>query len=378
MKNFILLFILSVLSIAVKAQSPQAINYQAVARDNSGNPITNRNIGVRVVILSGSSTGTSVYSETHNVTTNQFGLFNIEIGRGVVQSGIFAQINWGSNTHFAKIDIDQNGGTNYQFVGTSQMLSVPYALYAENIAMLYEVNLKTDTVNLYQGDTINGLGYQYAPRPSYIAGEYENLVMSHSTLPIGVSEALAYPVTFTSDMFKEITPYIYESEIWRLTANSNSVPGNYPITFTATNSRGRVKSDKYILSILPCNIQTENGSVGIYKGTWNILTLTFNDTISIINNVQNDAQILFNSKIFNNFNATINGNYVNIPQSQNYPSFTLGAITATNVSFKGTGKFDCTSKTIKLELKFMSGTVTGGGPITNLTGLSLIGTFIKP
>ena len=376
MRNFILLFILSVITITVKAQSPQAINYQAVARDNSGNPLTNRNIGVRVGILSGSSTGTSVYSETHSVTTNQFGLFNIEIGRGVVQNGVFAQINWGSNTHFAKIDIDQNGGTNYQFVGTSQMLSVPYALYAENIAMLYEVNLKTDTVNLYQGDTINGLGYQYAPKPSYIAGEYEDLVMSHSTLPNGVSEILSYPVTFTSNMFQELIPYTYESEIWRLFANANSTPGYFPITFRATNSRGRIKSDKYILHILPCNIQTENGSVGIYKGTWSF-PLTLNDTLTISNTIQNDGQIVFNSKTFNiNFNATINGNYVNIPQTQNYPTLTFGTITATNVSFKGTGKFDCTNNTIKIELKFVTGTLSSG-PITNLAGISLTGTFTK-
>jgi hypothetical protein len=133
MKKLCLYLIAVTFVTIVYAQTPQAVNYQAVARDNSGTPLANTALGVKISILSGSSSGTLVYSESFAVTTNQLGLFNIEIGRGSVLSGTFASINWGVNTYFAKVEIDPSGGTTYQLLGTSQLLSVPYALYAENV-----------------------------------------------------------------------------------------------------------------------------------------------------------------------------------------------------------------------------------------------------
>ena len=119
------------------AQAPQAINYQAIARNSAGNPIALTSISVRFRILQGSSTGTAVYAETFpspaflTVMTNSVGLFNLAIGRGTVQSGVFANITWGSGTFYLEVAIDPAGGTAYQVVGTApQMLSVPYALFA--------------------------------------------------------------------------------------------------------------------------------------------------------------------------------------------------------------------------------------------------------
>lgn len=114
------------------AQSPQKFNYQGVARDNGGNIIANQNIGLRLSILSGSMNGTVQYSETQHVTTNDFGLFTIAIGDGTPVSGSFNGVGWGSNSHFLKMEMDPAGGSAYQLMGTSQLLSVPYALYAEN------------------------------------------------------------------------------------------------------------------------------------------------------------------------------------------------------------------------------------------------------
>lgn len=132
MKNYLLFLWLCIASISVFAQAPEAFNYQAVARDNSGNPLVSRSIKVKIGILSGSISGTTVYAETHTVTTNQFGLFNLAMGSGTVVSGTFASINWGSNSFFTKVEIDPNGGNSFQLLGTSQLLSVPYALYAKN------------------------------------------------------------------------------------------------------------------------------------------------------------------------------------------------------------------------------------------------------
>lgn len=124
----------------VAAQVPQAINYQAIARTSTGAPIVNAAIGVRFKILQTSATGNSVYSETHAPTTNQVGLFNLQIGNGGNKVGVFANIDWGSGAYFLEVATDPAGGTNYQVVGTpSQFLSVPYALRSScNCSMMVD------------------------------------------------------------------------------------------------------------------------------------------------------------------------------------------------------------------------------------------------
>ncbi|MCD6446659.1 MAG: hypothetical protein J7L40_00680, partial [Candidatus Marinimicrobia bacterium] len=128
-----LFFTLTALVIGIQlfAQTPESFKYQAVIRDASGNVITNQTVGLQIEILQGSETGTSVYSETWNVLTNTFGLINLNIGEGNVQSGIFSSIDWGNDSYFVKISIDITGGASYTEMGTSQLLSVPYALHAK-------------------------------------------------------------------------------------------------------------------------------------------------------------------------------------------------------------------------------------------------------
>jgi hypothetical protein len=116
----------------IVAQSPQKISYQATLRNNVGNLIISNPVAIRISILSGSTNGTPVYVETHSTETNQNGLISIEIGNGVVTTGVFSNINWGANSYFIKTEVDPSGGTSYSISGTTQMLSVPYALYAEN------------------------------------------------------------------------------------------------------------------------------------------------------------------------------------------------------------------------------------------------------
>lgn len=128
-----LLFFLSLMLFAMVAiaQSPEAFKYQAVARDAGGQILANQSVSFQISILQGSASGTSVYSETHAATTNTFGLVNLEIGNGTVASGDFSAIDWGTDTYFTQIEMDASGGTNYQLMGTSQLLSVPYALHAK-------------------------------------------------------------------------------------------------------------------------------------------------------------------------------------------------------------------------------------------------------
>ncbi|OYU82889.1 MAG: hypothetical protein CFE24_13735 [Flavobacterium sp. BFFFF2] len=107
------------------------MSYQSVVRNAANQILTNQSIGVKISIVEGSITGTAVYSETHTITTNANGLFSLETGGGTPLSGTFSAINWGNGSHYIKSEIDVTGGTNYALSGTMELLSVPYALYAE-------------------------------------------------------------------------------------------------------------------------------------------------------------------------------------------------------------------------------------------------------
>ncbi|HMQ75183.1 MAG TPA: tail fiber domain-containing protein [Flavobacteriales bacterium] len=111
------------------AQAPNLLNYQAAARDGGGVVLMNTPLTVRFTIRVGSATGTNVYRETHGVTTNAFGLFDAQVGGGTVVSGSFASIGWGSNSHWLQVEVNPGGG--YVDLGAQQLVSVPYAKYAE-------------------------------------------------------------------------------------------------------------------------------------------------------------------------------------------------------------------------------------------------------
>jgi len=116
---------------SLQAQSPDKMSYQAVIRDGSDNLITSSNVGMRIQILQGSEFGAAVYVETHTPSTNANGLVSIEIGTGNVVNGDFSTIDWSNGSYYIKNEVDPNGGTNYTISGTSELLSVPYALYAK-------------------------------------------------------------------------------------------------------------------------------------------------------------------------------------------------------------------------------------------------------
>lgn len=130
MKKLFTFSVIVTLAISVFAQSPKKINYQCIVRNTSGALVTNHAVGMRISILQGSATGTAVYVETQTPTTNANGLANIEIGGGTIVKGTFAEITWSTGTYFIKTETDPKGGTSYSIVGTNQLLSVPYALYA--------------------------------------------------------------------------------------------------------------------------------------------------------------------------------------------------------------------------------------------------------
>src|SRR5574344_3116420 len=127
MKKLFTIFAAVFLTASVFAQSQNKMSYQAVIRNASDNLVTSQAVGMQISILQGSASGTAVYVETQTPTTNANGLVSIEIGGG---SG-FNTIDWANGPYFIETKTDPAGGTNYTITGTSQLLSVPYALYAK-------------------------------------------------------------------------------------------------------------------------------------------------------------------------------------------------------------------------------------------------------
>lgn len=130
-KSCLLLLIIAFYNFAY-SQSPQKISFQAVIRNSNNNLVSNSPIGLKVSLIQGSTNGNIVFSETHNTNSNSNGLVSIEIGSGTSLLNSIGSIDWAQGPYFIKTETDINGGTNYTITSTTQLLSVPYALYAEN------------------------------------------------------------------------------------------------------------------------------------------------------------------------------------------------------------------------------------------------------
>jgi hypothetical protein len=147
----ILLTLLTFVSLSTLslAQAPEKFSYQAVIRDPSSNLVANQIIGVQMKIRQGLVTGTVVYSETFLISTNSYGLINLEIGNGITMDN-FQTIDWANGPYYIETLADLTGGTTYVSMGTSQLLSVPYALHAKSAETVIN-----DAVNDADADPTN-------------------------------------------------------------------------------------------------------------------------------------------------------------------------------------------------------------------------------
>ncbi|HZH64442.1 MAG TPA: hypothetical protein VEY10_06065 [Flavisolibacter sp.] len=160
--KILFLFCFAAISMIVKAQTPQAMNYQAVARTSSGAIIPIQLVQVRFSVIEAGITGPVLYQETQYATTNNYGLFTLAIGKGTSATGTFSGINWASGTDkYLKVEIAPNGTNNFSLQGTTQLLSVPYALYSEKTKLI-----AGNAISIINGNTIAG---------SYTAGTGLNI-----------------------------------------------------------------------------------------------------------------------------------------------------------------------------------------------------------
>ena len=233
---------LLLLTLVVNAQTPpNAFNYSAVARNAAGQPIATTTIGIQITILKTSPAGVSQYSENHFINTDAYGLFNLVIGAGAVQSGSMATIDWSNDNYYLKVGMDAAGGTTFLTMGTTQLLSVPYALHAKTAESLV-------------GGGSGGGGFTH-----YIGEEFGGGVVFHLWKDAqGVEHGLIVDKTdlSTSQVWSNIDATLIGASAqssWDGLSNSNAILGQAGHTSSASalclNSTNGGQSDWYLPSI---------------------------------------------------------------------------------------------------------------------------------
>ena len=239
------------LTLGVNAQTPpNAFNYSAVARNAAGQPIATTTIGIQITILKTSPTGASQYSENHFVNTDAFGLFNLVIGAGAVQSGSMATIDWSNDNYYLKVGMDAAGGTNFLIMGTTQLLSVPYAMYAKSAGSV-------------SGGGTGGGGFTH-----YIGEEFGGGVIFHLWKDAsGVEHGLIVDKTDLSaaQVWSNVDQILIGTSAqstWDGLSNSNAIVSQAGHTNSAAslclNSTNGGQSDWYLPSIYELNLLWNN------------------------------------------------------------------------------------------------------------------------
>ncbi|MCH2046473.1 MAG: hypothetical protein MK212_20325 [Saprospiraceae bacterium] len=236
-KTITVILLAQLLTFSAFAQSPDLINYQAVARNSSGSAIQNQAISIRVSILQGSATGTIAYQEIHNPSTDANGAFNLQIGDGSVQTGTFAGINWGNFSHYLRIEMDATGGTNYSVMGTTQMVSVPYAKYAETAGSVETGNALIDKFNgsfmVFSGSSCSQNGCSGGYGGSYLE--------SSEGFTVVKSKNFSDKAYFVADSWFEVT--------FSNTAITDIQPSSLGVSETFTMNSATISADNNTLTI---------------------------------------------------------------------------------------------------------------------------------
>ena len=157
MKKISTLGVILFTTLTMYCQTPELMSYQAVVRDADSELLTDQAVGMKISILEDTASGTPVYVETQNPSTNSNGLLSLQVGAGTVVSGDITTIDWANHDYFIKTETDPAGGENYTIAGTSQILSVPYALLSKNVINDLVDDADNDPSNEYNtGFTFNG------------------------------------------------------------------------------------------------------------------------------------------------------------------------------------------------------------------------------
>jgi trimeric autotransporter adhesin len=337
MKNLYLIIFLFI-GIAASAQAPDKMSYQAVIRDANGALLKSQNVNIQFTVNQTSASGTTVYQEYHTPTTNTNGLVSTYIGTGTVSSGDFSAIDWSNGTYFLQTDIDPTGGTNYVISSTTELVSVPYALYANKAefadSLIGGVNFVDLTTNqtvdgekTFNNDlTVNGItvgrgrGAMSSNTANGGSALYSNTTGYHNTA--NGSSALQSNTTGNDN-----TANGFQALYSNTTGNDNTANGFQALYFNTTGSNNTANGSYALISNTTGGYNTANGSSALQSNTTGFRNtangssaLQSNTTGS--NNTANGFQALyFNTTGSNN---TANGSYALISNTTGYDNTANG------------------------------------------------------
>ena len=260
MRKIYYLALLLFVCISASSQSQNNMSYQAVIRNSSNNLITNQAVGMRISILQGSAVGTEVYVETQNPISNINGLVTLEIGNGTPTLGTYNGINWANGPYFVKTETDPTGGNSYTVVGVSQLMSVPYALYALNSGSSIAGPMGP------QGPAgVNGLDGATGPMgpqgPMGLSG-----VPTAFTF---LSKTTNYTIT-SSDILNNVYLKNTSNSLITITLPSASIAGSGKMIYITSTSTSLYQS----INVLSNGVDTIYGFYSNTTGTMNISTMT--------------------------------------------------------------------------------------------------------
>ena len=291
----ILLALSLIYCLTASAQSPSKISYQAVVSNLDGSKLVSQALGIQISILEASPSGKVVYSETHQITSDPNGLISLEIGMGTTQHDLSA-VDWSNNTYFVKVEIDPDGGSNYSLSITSQLLSVPYAFYADKAGNydetdpVYSQSIASTITEQQTTSWSNKL--EESATASWdknteddFSGDYNDLINTPAIDPDTTNEIQSLTVSITGDtLFLSASNYVIISGISKSNAAS-------PLSNQIDTVAGTVTSNSAQLSaeiIVPSNFApidsvgydiSKDENFGTYTRTA-IGNTTFNTTVA--------------------------------------------------------------------------------------------------
>lgn len=326
-KALISILFVSILTVTSLAQAPLSFKYQAVLRDKNGNVKVSASVSMVISILQGSTTGTVVYTEIHNATTDIFGVLNLDIGKGTVTSGTFSGINWSTGTYFIKLTVD---GVE---IVTTQLLSVPYALYATKAGNGFSGNYN-DLTNTPTLSTVATTGNynDLSSKPAFAtvatSGKYADL-SSKPTLAVVAtsgdyadlsSRPVLRPVA-TSGSYKDLDdkPSLFDGKWSSLTDKPTTIAG-YGITDAATKEYvDAIKEDLKLQIYAEMGVTDADGNsyktVRIGSQIWmaeNLKTTKYSDGSAITNVTDDNAWNVLTTEAYtwyNNNSTAYKGTY---------------------------------------------------------------------
>ena len=279
-KYFVLLFFFF-LTIG-HAQSPEKFTYQSIIKTSAGYLLKNQDVGLKISVLFNSSNGIAVYSEEHTVESNNNGLVTLIIGEGV-SSDVFSDIDWGGGEFFLKVEVDPEGGINYTMNQTSQLLSVPYALYAENSSVNLSVigqSYITYSGNQISANKIDASNDITGLSNVGISGDYADLTNTPTLFDGDYTSLANKPTLFDGDYANLTnTPTLFDGDYTSLTNKPTLFDGDYA---NLTNTPTLFDGDYTSLANKPTLFD------GDYANLTNTPTLFDGDYTSLTNNPELD------------------------------------------------------------------------------------------